>query len=118
MLIVIFINNVTSFRLPISAKGIIDNIFLSVDPGKEKVYERSELSSEQVFRITSQYTTLYKNKKLGSFTSFAKEIKARYLKADISRKRNKDGRVERKILYVMKPNDRGNIIYWLEEAVH
>lgn len=92
-------------------KEFVDNVFLSIDPRNEKVYERSELTSEQVFQITSQYTTLYENKKLGSFTSFAKKIKARYLKAEISRKRNQDGRVERKILYVMKPNDRGNIIY-------
>lgn len=78
-------------------KEFVDNVFLSINPRNEKVYERSELTSEQVFQITSQYTTLYENKKLGSFTSFAKRIKARYL-AEISRKRNQDKRVNRKIL--------------------
>jgi hypothetical protein len=55
---------------------------------------------------------------LGTFTAFAKKTKARYLKAAITRKRSKGGRVGRKILYAMKPDDRGNIIYWLEEATY
>ncbi|KAG2227196.1 hypothetical protein INT45_008440 [Circinella minor] len=88
-------------------KEFVDNVFLSVGPCNEKVYERSELSSQQVFQITCQYTTLYKNNKLGTFTNFAKKVKAQYLKAEISRKRSKEGRVERKILYVMKPHYRG-----------
>ncbi|KAG2219380.1 hypothetical protein INT45_006088 [Circinella minor] len=54
-------------------KEFVDNVFLSVDPCNEKVYERSELSSQQVFQITCQYTTLYKNNKLGTFTNFAKK---------------------------------------------
>lgn len=82
----------------------MNNVFLAVDPKNEKVYERSELSSEQALQITCQYTSLYKTSKLG----FSKKIKARYLKADITRKRTKDLRGERKILYVMKPDDRGN----------
>lgn len=50
--------------------------------------------------------SLLQNNKLGTFTGFAKKIKAKYLKAEITRKRSKEGRVERKILYVMKPDDR------------
>lgn len=50
--------------------------------------------------------SLFQNNKLGTFTGFAKKIKAKYLKAEITRKRSKEGRVERKILYVMKPDDR------------
>lgn len=99
-------------------KEFLDNVFLCVNPLNEKIYERCELSSEQVFQVTSQYTTIFEDKGLGTFTAVAKKIKAKYLKADLSRKRSEDGRITRKILYVMKPDDRGNIIYWLEETVH
>lgn len=72
-------------------KEFVDNVFLSIDPRNEKVYERSELSSEQVFQITSQYTTLYENKKLGSFTSFAKKNQSAIFKGG-NIKKEKPGR--------------------------
>ncbi|KAI7849802.1 hypothetical protein BDC45DRAFT_266645 [Circinella umbellata] len=91
-------------------KEFIDNVFLIVDPRNERVYERTELSSEQIFQLTKQYTSIFQKGQLGTFTSFAKKIKARFLKASVSRKRTSEGRIERKILYVMKPDDRAQNI--------
>lgn len=85
----------------------INNVFLINDPQNEAVYERLYMSSDQIFLITKQHTNLYQDKKIGTFTQFAKKCGAEYLKAQISRKRNKNGRTEHKIIYLMKEKSRG-----------
>ncbi|KAI9019462.1 hypothetical protein CLU79DRAFT_758926 [Phycomyces nitens] len=79
-----------------------DNIvFLITDPRNEPVYERKELSLEETFKITAQYTTLYEKKKPATFTYFATKNGAQFLKAKISRERMDSGhRVEQKIIYI------------------
>ena len=72
------------------------------------VYEQKEVSSEDIFNITTQYTTLYEKKKPAAFTQFATKKRANFLKAQILRKRIDSGRrLERKIVYVMKADDQG-----------
>lgn len=66
------------------------------------------MSSEDIFNITTQYTTLYEKKKPAASTYFATKNGAHFLKAHISRKRIDSGRrVERKIVYIMKADVRG-----------
>ena len=71
------------------------------------MYERLDMSSEEIFTIIKQYTSLYQDKNIQSFAHFAKKCGAKYLGAEVSRKRNRDDRVRHKILYVMKKEDRG-----------
>ena len=61
-----------------------------------------------MFNITAEYTTIYEKKKLAAFTQFATKNDAHFLKAQLTRKRMDSGRrVERKIVYFMKADDRG-----------
>jgi hypothetical protein len=60
------------------------------------------MPSDQIFSITKQHTSLYQDKKIGAFTQFSKKCGAKYLKAQILRKRIKNSRTERKIIYLMK----------------
>lgn len=72
------------------------------------MYERKEVSSEDIFDRTTQYTTLYEKKKPAAFTQLATKNGAHFLRAQRSRKRMDSGRrVERKIVYIMKADDRG-----------
>ncbi|KAG1136785.1 hypothetical protein G6F37_011737 [Rhizopus arrhizus] len=84
----------------------INDIFLVYDPQNEGVYERFDMSSSQIFSITKQHTGLYQDRKIGAFTQFSKKCGAKYLNAQISRKRTNNGRIERKTIYLMKEKDR------------
>lgn len=85
----------------------INNVFLINDSQNEEVYERLCMPSDQIFSITKRHTSLYQDKKIGAFTQFSKKCGAEYLKAQISRKRIKNSRIEPKIIYLMKEKDRG-----------
>ncbi|KAI8875676.1 hypothetical protein K501DRAFT_280147 [Backusella circina FSU 941] len=57
----------------------INNVFLINDPKNEEqgkydeVYERLDMSSDQIFSITKRYTSLYQDRKIGAFTQFSKK---------------------------------------------
>ncbi|ORE01130.1 hypothetical protein BCV72DRAFT_322959 [Rhizopus microsporus var. microsporus] len=65
---------------------LVNNIFLINDPQNEKVYERLDMSSEEIFTITKQYTSLYQDGNTRSFAQFAKKCDAKYLDAQVSKK--------------------------------
>ncbi|KAI9477092.1 hypothetical protein BDB00DRAFT_191218 [Zychaea mexicana] len=54
-------------------KEFVDNVFLTMDPLNEKVYECIELSTEQIFQLTKQYTTLFQDKQLIKLYCFCQE---------------------------------------------
>jgi hypothetical protein len=85
----------------------VNGVFLITDPRNETVDERNEVSSEDIFNTTMQYTTLYEKQRLGAFTLFATNNGAHFLKAQRSRKcMDSCRRIERKIVYIMKTDDR------------
>ncbi|KAL4210878.1 hypothetical protein AB4K20DRAFT_1826911 [Rhizopus microsporus] len=97
----------TSINCESQLLDFVNSVFLTTDPRNEAVYERKEVSSEEIYNITAQYITLYEKKKRAAFTQFATKNGAHFLKAQTTRKRMDSGlRVERKIVYIIKADDR------------
>ncbi|CAO3695423.1 unnamed protein product [Rhizopus microsporus] len=101
----------TSINCESQLLDFVNSVFLTTDPRNEAVYERKEVSSEEIYNITAQYITLYEKKKRAAFTQFATKNGAHFLKAQTTRKRMDSGlRVERKIVYIIKADDRAQNI--------
>lgn len=58
----------------------VNSVFLITDPRNEAVYERKEMTSDEIFNLSTQYTTLFEKKTHAAFTQFATKNGSNFFK--------------------------------------